>query len=516
MRKTHLEILVQGVTTWNHWRREHPKTQPELVGANLRGQDLSGVDLHGADLRDANLCKAYLSKADLSEANLRDADLGETNLSEAKLTKAYLYKVQLNAANLNKADLSGAELFGANISEADLRDAKLNAAFLSRAALRGANLNRADLSRANLRTADCTSANFNSANLNHAQLTGAVLCDIQRAGWSVVAVLCEYAFWAPNGRQRLNYAPGEFERLYANRTRIVLLYPDGLSAREFATLPLLIQALQRELPEHPLLLRNLEEDAGGATLTLEFEDESRIAPENRQPLKATCEERGRELIAQQRETLGIPGQRVVVDTHLEGLQETLFPQDEDPVKTEEEKPAPTAPAVRELPPSFADPSAPISVFLDLDTHSSEEAQPPDQSGQPHDLTDELLQAVPHSYSPDGGESAVIGFDSPLEGIHFAVAYLKSLETRQHQTPQVPQVPEEGPALVSYHELTEGPQGAAPSGTQIGEVLISAALRHHPGVALDQELTFVPVERKVKQAFGDKQAGDTIQCFLVKV
>lgn len=56
----------------------------------------------------------------------------------------------------------------------------------------------------------------------------------------------------------------------------------------------------------------------------------------------------------------------------------------------------------------------------------------------------------------------------------------------------------------------------PSATQVGEVLISAVLRHHPDVAQAQELTSIPVERKVKQAFGDKQAGDTIQCFLVKI
>ena len=308
----------------------------------------------------------------------------------------------------------------------------------------------ADLSQANLRTAECTGANFDNANLNRAQLTGAMLCDIQRTGWSVFEVLCEYAFWALNGRQRLNYAPGEFERQYANRTQIILVYPDGLSAREFSTLPLLIQALQRELPEHPLVLRNLEEDVGGATLVLEFEDESRIAPENRVPLKQTCEECGQQLIAQQREALRNPGRRTVVDTHLEALQETLFPPDADTGEAAEEEPAPTAPAVRDLPPPFTDLSAPISVFLDLDTHHPEAPQAPVESGQSHELTDELLQAVPHSYSPDGGESAVIGFDSPLEGIHFAVAYLKSLETRQRK---IPQVPEEGSALVSYSELT---------------------------------------------------------------
>lgn len=379
MRKTHLEIIAQGVTTWNWWRREHPKTQPELIGANLRGADLTGVDLHGTDLRGAKLSKAYLLKADFSEANLREADLGESNLTEARLTKAYLFKVHLNAAVLTKADLSGAELFGADLTEADLREAKLNAAFLSRAALRGADLNRADLrgadlrgadlreanlsradlSRADLSTADCSATNFNNALLNHAHLTGAVLCEIQRAGWSVFEVLCEYAFWGHQGRQRLNYALGEFERLYADRTRIALSYPKGLSAQEFATLPLLIQALQRDLPDYPLLLRNLEDSASGTTLTLEFEDETRIDPEKLVQLKEACEERGRELIAQQREGLGIPDRRTTIETHLEMIQETLFPQAQtagEAEKEEEEETVAEAPAVEEPPPPFGEPN----------------------------------------------------------------------------------------------------------------------------------------------------------------
>lgn len=379
MSKTHLEILSQGVTTWNRWRREHPKSQPELIGAHLRGADLTAVDLHGADLREADLFKAYLFKADFSEANLREADLGEADLSEARLTKAYLYKVHLNAATLTRADLSGAELFGTDLTEADLRQAKLTAAFLCRVALRGANLNRADLSgadlsgadlheanlsradlsRADLRTADCSAANFTSATLNHAQLTGAVLWETQRAGWSVFEVLCEYAFWEPGGRGRLNYAPGEFEQLYADRIRIALFYPGGLSPPEFATLPLLLQALQRDHPDHPLRLRHLEDDAGGTTLTFEFEDEARIEPENRMPLKEACEERGRELIAQQREALGIPGRRTLVHTHLEALREALFPEargaEETEEEEEEESPA-DAPAVEELPPPFGEPN----------------------------------------------------------------------------------------------------------------------------------------------------------------
>jgi hypothetical protein len=36
----HLEILKQGWDVWNQWRREHPKTQPDLSEADLSEADL--------------------------------------------------------------------------------------------------------------------------------------------------------------------------------------------------------------------------------------------------------------------------------------------------------------------------------------------------------------------------------------------------------------------------------------------------------------------------------------------
>lgn len=36
----HLEILKQGVKTWNEWRQKHPEILPYLTDADLRGVDL--------------------------------------------------------------------------------------------------------------------------------------------------------------------------------------------------------------------------------------------------------------------------------------------------------------------------------------------------------------------------------------------------------------------------------------------------------------------------------------------
>ena len=54
----HLEILRQGVETWNDWRKQNLNAQPKLDGANL----------HGANLSEANLIEANLFRATLIRA----------------------------------------------------------------------------------------------------------------------------------------------------------------------------------------------------------------------------------------------------------------------------------------------------------------------------------------------------------------------------------------------------------------------------------------------------------------
>lgn len=91
----HLEILNQGVKTWNRWRFEHPEIKPDFakhyfdsesgeyvclkdtkfIGANFSGADFTGADLRGVDF---------------SAADLRGADLTGTNLVHANFYMAYL------------------------------------------------------------------------------------------------------------------------------------------------------------------------------------------------------------------------------------------------------------------------------------------------------------------------------------------------------------------------------------------------------------------------------------------
>jgi hypothetical protein len=230
----HLKILKRGVEEWNQWREANPSIQPDLSEAYL-----SETDLSRAKLIKANLLRAKLTKADLRQADLDWADLRIANLIMADLT----------GASLGAADLTGAVLRETDLSDANLITAKLYGAKLRRANLRGANLfeanlGQADLFGADLHDASLRTARLMNANLDGANLTGACLWETQRAGWSIKDAICKSVFWDEEGKDETFYSPGEFERLFADKTRVKLLYKDGINPIEIATIPALIKHLE--------------------------------------------------------------------------------------------------------------------------------------------------------------------------------------------------------------------------------------------------------------------------------
>lgn len=182
-----LDLLNQGVDSWNFWREKNLEVEVDLSGikasGDLSGIDFSGVNLSGSnfsevDLSRANLSGANLSGANLSEAQLIDTNLVGANLSNANLREAYLTEAYLSGANLAKANLQEAHLADANFSHADLRGANLGKAYLV-----GTEIGEADLRKANLNCAEVIEANLSGANLSESSLQGANLSgtDFSRA-----------------------------------------------------------------------------------------------------------------------------------------------------------------------------------------------------------------------------------------------------------------------------------------------------------------------------------------------
>ena len=126
----HLAKLAEGVDAWNKWRERHPKTKPDLAGADLSEQKLSFANLAGAGLERANLFETDLSGADLRKASLLRAYVVLADLQKADLRGADLTHTIFDGANLSSANLGGAHLLGTLIFSCGLRDANLGEAVL--------------------------------------------------------------------------------------------------------------------------------------------------------------------------------------------------------------------------------------------------------------------------------------------------------------------------------------------------------------------------------------------------
>jgi uncharacterized protein YjbI with pentapeptide repeats len=266
--------------------------EADLRGANLGGATLYEVNLNGANLSEVELSGTIFGRATLNDANLSGADFSGMSLSEldlsgadlsrANLSGADLMEVDLSGGDLSQADLSQAELRGVNLSGANLKKTGFSWAILSEANLSGANLSGAnlwgtDLSEADLKEADCRGVDFQQASLidshfDGANLTGAKLWETQRGGWSIKGIICQQAFWDRDGKEPTEYGDGDFERIFAEKPRIVLRYPGGMSPVDLAMLPLIVERLQAEHPDCALHIRSIQDDGNGATVTITVND----------------------------------------------------------------------------------------------------------------------------------------------------------------------------------------------------------------------------------------------------
>jgi uncharacterized protein YjbI with pentapeptide repeats len=314
----HVKLVGQGIAAIRAWLDKYPNRTLDLAGAHLEGAHLAGLDLWGAHLRGANLWGAHLERADLGRADLEEADLGRAHLEQANLWGAHLEKTHLEEAYLERAHLAEAHLGRALLARADLRGADLWRAYLVQADLAGADLAGAGLAEACLI----------EARLDYGTITDACLWETQRAGWSIQGIICEAVYWDRGDRSRAartTYAPGEFERLYADKTKIVLHYEGGIRPIEIVTLPALIQQMEERYPGCVLRLRSIEDGPGGVTVTLVVDNRGDVTPTEINTMRAELEEAGRRLISAERRALKAEVQRQMADHTLEYLSDTILP-----------------------------------------------------------------------------------------------------------------------------------------------------------------------------------------------
>jgi uncharacterized protein YjbI with pentapeptide repeats/TolB-like protein len=142
------KILESGVESWNKWRVENTRGNPNFQYAYFPKANLQGANLHEADLQAADL-----DSTDLRGANFNNADLTGANLAGADLRGASLASADIQKANLRRARLDSADIHGANLAEATLQGANLTHADLRQANLHGTNLENTNLMYADFRGA---------------------------------------------------------------------------------------------------------------------------------------------------------------------------------------------------------------------------------------------------------------------------------------------------------------------------------------------------------------------------
>lgn len=113
----HARLILQGVDTWNMWRRENYGLNllPDLSGVDFLHKNLVGANFSHTNLTGVNFAFAHLAGVNLVEANLTDVILQRSNLSDANLTRA----------NLTNANLSEALLVETVLKETDFMNAVL-------------------------------------------------------------------------------------------------------------------------------------------------------------------------------------------------------------------------------------------------------------------------------------------------------------------------------------------------------------------------------------------------------
>lgn len=181
----HSEILRQGATVWNQWRKENPNVKPQLQHVNLddaylAGANLTDADFSGAYLFGTNFQDCELVRANFEDAQMADARLTLSNASYAVFRRAHLAFAELRNVNFSHADLSEAGLGGVYARESIFEDADLSGAKLNGSDFRASNFVRARLPKVFAR-----GANFSQCVLDGADLTGANLAEAILVGVSL-------------------------------------------------------------------------------------------------------------------------------------------------------------------------------------------------------------------------------------------------------------------------------------------------------------------------------------------
>lgn len=250
----HLKILKQGVKAWNNWRKVNPHLKPDLSKANLTEIGFTGIS------------GANLSGADLRKAWGHGLFAHSTNFSEVDFRKAYFTSCKFFAGDFSKANLAESTFIECGFANANFEYANLRGSLLYMSSL-GTNFYGANLSGADLRCSLLIHARLQKANI-----TGVYLWGTARDFWKIEGVRCDYVYWDGPGKQRCpkerDFAPGEFERLYATLPTIEYIFENGMTPIDPLIMDRVVQAIREKKPEFDIKIDSI--NARGLAPSIKF------------------------------------------------------------------------------------------------------------------------------------------------------------------------------------------------------------------------------------------------------
>jgi uncharacterized protein YjbI with pentapeptide repeats len=170
----HIEVLKQGVESWNKWVEYKYNGRP----GGRKQPDLSKLD--SSFLKEFDFSrlieKDYPHPGEINDL-FKDYKNGTLSDEQVRLGWKTLDNINLFLADLSGADLSGISLQNANLTSANFSNANLSYANLSGANLAGANLTDATLTFSNLHSTNLTKTNFTNADLRNAILENTILVE---------------------------------------------------------------------------------------------------------------------------------------------------------------------------------------------------------------------------------------------------------------------------------------------------------------------------------------------------
>jgi class 3 adenylate cyclase len=319
-------------------------------------------------------------------------------------------------------------------------------------------------------------------------------------------VICEYAYWDREGKDRTDYEPGEFERLHSEGVRVELLYEGGISTAEISSLPFLLRHLEEAHEGCTLRFKSIEDAPGGARVSFVVDETGGADPD---AIKAQLEEEGRRCQAALRTPSLERQSKQRLEEDYAKLKEQVFP-------------LLLQAAERSLLPDSTNTFQAAVLFSDLTGFSQ---LGDDERADALQLLRGILKPILSRWHGDfpnmWGDALRATFEDVNDALECACRIQAAIAS-QGLSQRIGM--DHGGITAKYNLTIEGMDiegDAVNMAARLeplanpGEVLVTEHLRYHPD-ADEQRFTFTERTVQLRKCVGDLEAGTELTCFVVSL